>query len=72
MKNSNNVTKISDYTLETELDSAWSEVRDRMATVKAYNKIMPKAIPRAGKSMEKALVDFIEAVRFYDELRSKR
>ena len=71
MKNSNNVSKISDYTLDAEMDHAWAEVRDRLATIKAYNKIMPKAIPRTGKAMEKALSEFIEAVRFYDELRSK-
>ena len=71
MKNSNNVSKISDYTLDAEMDHAWAEVRDRLATVKAYNKIMPKAIPRTGKAMEKALAELLEAVRFYDELRSK-
>jgi hypothetical protein len=72
MKNNNNVTKISDYTLDLELDTAWAEVRDRLSTLKAYDKIMPKAIPRSGKAMQTAIVELIESINFYDQLRSKK
>ena len=72
MKNSNNVTKITDYTLDLEVDTAWADVIEKLSTIKAFDKIIPKAIPRSGKAMEKAIRELIEAVKFYGELRAKQ
>jgi hypothetical protein len=72
MKNSNNVSKISDYTLELETDIAWADVIEKLSTLKAFDRIMPKAIPRSGKAMERAIMELVEAVRFYGELRAKQ
>ena len=68
----NNVTKISDFTLDLEIDNAWDMVKQNYLNLIAYDRIMPKAISRSGKATEKAIRELIESLKFYDQLRSKR
>ncbi len=65
----NSVTKISDY---KESDNAWNEVIDSLQDVIAFRKIQPKALPRTGKAMEKAINRLIDALRIYEHIRGKK
>jgi len=71
MKNSSNVTKISDFNNERDLDIAWLLLRKIADRVTTLDSMMPKSLERTNKHLTQAIHELLDAIYSYDEMRKQ-
>lgn len=60
-----------DY-IQTSINNIWQLVRQRLNVVNTLNEITPKAIPRSGIAMTKAIYQLLDALNEYEKARVNR
>jgi hypothetical protein len=71
MKNSSNVTRISEFNDEKEIENAWRNLRKIADRVTTLHSMMPKSLERTNKHLAQSVLELLDAIYSYDEMRKQ-
>jgi len=71
MRNTSNISKISNIPSENEIEKRWKRVVISLEMAEAVYKVMPTALARSGKNMQNAVTDLLESLRAYEDYRKE-
>jgi hypothetical protein len=72
MKTSSNVTNISDFSEQKEIENAWIKVRKIADRIIALHSMMPKSLERTNKHLASSIQELLDAIYAYDDLKGKK